>query len=105
MKRILLFVLLLLCLIPVVLADGPDVFVAEGAEGVPQKVIDQIVADYPDAGAITIMALHTATPSAAPDVAPDAAPALPLWLWALGCAILLVGVAGLLLIRRRRLPT
>lgn len=70
MKRILLSILLMLCLIPAALADGPNVFVEEGAEGVPQEVIDQLAADYPGANIIHI--LHWTPPAdgnipAAPD--------------------------------------
>ncbi len=50
-----LILLLIGCLVLPVAAEGPEVLFADGTEDVPPILIEQLLADYPNAGAIHIL--------------------------------------------------
>lgn len=73
MKRfVLLAMSLMLCFLLAFAAQAdPDVIIEPDAAGVPEQVVAQLVADYPDAGLITITHHYTANEATQDSAAAD----------------------------------
>lgn len=102
MKRfILLAMSLMLCFLLAFAAQAdPDVIIEPDAAGVPEQVVAQLVADYPDAGLITITHHYTASEATQDSAAADSFQPAP---YAIPACILTVGLA--LLVCRRKAYT
>ena len=61
-KIIIMLILLLVCFVPALAENTPEVIVDPSVKNVPNYIIDDIITEHPNAGVIHINKVETATP-------------------------------------------